>query len=148
MTIGIISDTHGIFREDWKSYFNQCDCLLHAGDVNTKRCYEQFQSLGIPVYLVRGNTDYGEWAEYLPEFMQVPLGGKLFYLVHNKADLPFDLTDADFIVYGHTHCFAHEERYGKIFLNPGSAGESRGDSKSMILLELKETGYEIKRIIL
>ena len=105
MKIGIISDTHGIFREDWKAYFSECDCLLHAGDVNTNKCYEAFQKIGIPVYMVKGNCDRGEFAEFLPEFMRVPLGGKLFYLVHNRADLPFDLTDADFIVYGHTHFF-------------------------------------------
>ena len=148
MKIGIISDTHGIFREDWKPYFAQCDCLLHAGDVDTSRCYEQFQALGIPFYLVRGNCDKGEWAQYIPEFMQVPLGGKLFYLVHNRADLPFDLTDADYVIYGHTHVYEYYERYGKSFLNPGSAGQGRGDLKSMVIMELKEDSCDIKRIIL
>lgn len=148
MKIGIISDTHGIFREDWMPYFAECDCLLHAGDINTSHCYEKFQSLGIPVYMVRGNCDHGAFAEFLPEFMRVPLNGKMFFLVHNRADLPFDLTDADFVIYGHTHCFEHYDRYGKIFINPGSAGESRGDSKSMVILELTDTDYSLKRIYL
>ena len=66
------------------------------------------------MYAVRGNCDHGEWASYLHEFVSVPINGKLFYLVHNKADLPFDLTDADFIIFGHTHVFTHYDRYGKV----------------------------------
>lgn len=146
MKIALISDTHGIFREDWLSYIKDCDCLIHTGDFNTERCYQRFQELGIPMYMVRGNCDMGEWASYLHEFVSVPIGGKLFYLVHNRADLPFDLTDADFIIFGHTHVYTHYERYGKVFINPGSAGENRGAGKSMAVLTLTESGYEVMPI--
>lgn len=146
MRIGIISDTHGIFREEWKEHFANCDCLLHAGDLNTKNCYDRFQELGIPTYIVRGNCDHGAWAQGLPKFMQIPLEGRMFYLVHNRADLPFDLTDADYIIFGHTHVPTEYERYGKIFLNPGSAGEDRGAGKSMAILELTEEENKITHI--
>ena len=76
----------------------------------------------------------------------MPIGGKLFYLVHNRADLPFDLTDADFVVFGHTHVFTHYDRYGKIFLNPGSAVADRGDGKGMAILTLTEDGYALEHI--
>lgn len=138
MKIGILSDTHGIFREDWIPHLTGCDYLIHAGDVNTKTCYEKIESLGIPFYVVRGNSDMGEWAKFLPEFLSVPIGGRIFYIVHNRYDLPFDLTDADFIIYGHTHYYEEYERFGKVYLNPGSAGQPRGDARSMAILELPD----------
>lgn len=148
MKIGVISDTHGIFREEWLTHLSGCDCLIHAGDINTQKCYDKFKETGIPTYMVRGNCDRGGWAAYLPEFLQVPIGGKLFYIVHNKSDLPFDLTDADFVIFGHTHQYAQYGRYGKVFLNPGSAAQPRGDLKSMAILELSGDSYEIRRISL
>lgn len=148
MKIGILSDTHGIFRDDWLPHLTKCDYLIHAGDIDTKRCYEKLNSLGIPIYFVRGNNDHGDWADYLPEFMKVPIGGRLFYVVHNKSDLPFDLTDADFIIFGHTHCYTCYDRFGKVFLNPGSAGQPRGDSRSMAIVELTEDAHDIQRIFL
>lgn len=148
MKIGILSDTHGVFREEWKELLNGCDYLIHAGDINTKACYDSLKGLGIPIYMVKGNNDRGSWADYLPEFLTVPIGGRIFFLVHDKNDLPFDLTDADFIIFGHSHRFASYERFGKVFLNPGSAGQGRGEAKSMAILELTEDSYEIKRIFL
>lgn len=148
MKIGIISDTHGIYRSDWTAYLKECDLLIHAGDVNTEKCYETIKGLGIPLYAVRGNCDHGNWAEKLPEFLSVPIEGKIFYIIHNRSDLPFDLTDADFVIFGHTHCYTYYERFGKVFLNPGSAGQPRGDSRSLAILELKEDDYEVKRIYL
>lgn len=144
MKIGILSDTHGVFREDWVPILTGCDYLIHAGDINTKLCYDKIKALGIPCYFVRGNCDQGSWAEFLPEFLTVPIGGKIFYIIHNKSDLPFDLTDADFVIFGHTHCYAEYERFGKVFINPGTAGQPRGDGRSMAILELKENGYNCR----
>jgi hypothetical protein len=149
MKIALLSDTHGIFREDWIPYITGCDYLIHAGDINSASCYEKIKSLGVPAYFVKGNTDTGEWARNLPEFLSVPIGGKIFYISHNQYDLPFDLTDADFLVFGHTHVYTYYERFGKIYINPGSAGEPRGDSRSMAVLTLNGDGsHEIKRIFL
>ena len=146
MKIALFSDTHGIFRPDWMDIIKDCTYLMHTGDFHTRKCYETFLNIGIPSYMVRGNCDKGEWASYLPEFMPVVIGGKMFYLVHNRADLPLDLTDADFIIYGHTHIFSHENRHGKIYINPGSAGNDRGDGKHMAILELQDDDYKLQQI--
>ena len=37
MKIGIISDTHGIFREEWHRHLDSCDYLIHAGDFCTQK---------------------------------------------------------------------------------------------------------------
>lgn len=148
MRIGILSDTHGVFKDEWISNFKGCDYLIHAGDICTKVCYDKLKSIGIPIYFVRGNCDCGDWAKYLPEFLQVPIGDKIFFIVHNQRDLPYDLTDADFIIFGHTHQYTNFERFGRVFLNPGSAGQPRGDLASMAILEFTDIHYEVRRIYL
>lgn len=148
MKLAIISDTHGIFRPDWTTHITDCDYLIHAGDINSRACYEKLKAIGVPLLAVRGNCDLGSWAQFLPEVLQIRLGGKMFYIVHNKFDLPFDLTDADFVIFGHTHQFETSERYGKIFLNPGSAGQPRGEHAGMAILTLHEDTHEIRHISL
>ena len=32
--IGIISDTHGLLRSEILEILKDCDCIIHAGDVN------------------------------------------------------------------------------------------------------------------
>ena len=103
MKIALVSDTHGVCREELLTQIKKCDYLIHVGDFDREHVYNTLQELGVPMYAVRGNCDRGDWAAYLHEFLAVPIGGKMFYLVHNQMDLPYDLTDADFIVYGHTH---------------------------------------------
>ena len=148
MKIALVSDTHGICREELLEQIKKCDYLIHVGDFERESCYQKLQETGIPMYAVRGNSDRGEWVAYLHAFLAVPIGGKMFYLVHNQMDLPLDLSDADFVIYGHTHVFAHYERHGKVYINPGTAGQDRGDGKSMAVLTLKEDGYKLERIYL
>lgn len=138
MKIGLISDTHGVFREEWIPHIKDCDCLIHAGDVNTRACYDQIKELGVPMYVVRGNSDMGFWADFLPEFLSVSIGGKNFYIVHDRYDLPLDLSGIDFIIFGHTHCYETFERGGRVYINPGSAGQPRWDARSLAILELPD----------
>ena len=54
----------------------------------------------------------------------------------------------DYVFSGHTH---HKliKQFGKtILINPGSAGQPRGDSRSMAIIELTEDAYDIQRIYL
>ena len=46
MKIGIISDTHGIFREEWHRHLDGCDYLIHAGDFCTQKNYDCFRNFG------------------------------------------------------------------------------------------------------
>jgi len=44
--------------------------------------------------------------------------------------------------------YSHYDRYGKVFINPGSAGADRGDGKGFAILELTDNGYDVERILL
>ena len=146
MNIGLISDTHGRFREEWKEHFKRCDYLLHAGDIDSEEAYEWFMNLSIPTYIVQGNCDRGMWAHYLPETMNVPIGGKLFCLIHNRAFLPMDLDEIDYVIFGHTHFPKDEMIEGIRFINPGTAGNDRGAGTSMAILHLEGDSAELERI--
>ena len=77
-----------------------------------------------PLYIVRGNNDK-EWAEGLPHHLTVTLEGVTFFMVHNKKELPADLSGVDVVVFGHSHKYVQEERDGLLWLNPGSCGPRR-----------------------
>ena len=57
--IGIISDTHGLLRQEVLEILKTCDCILHAGDVDRPEILDQLRPLG-NLYAVRGNND-GDW---------------------------------------------------------------------------------------
>lgn len=148
INIGLISDTHGRYKEEWKEHFKRCDMLIHAGDVDEQEAYDWFTELGLPVYIVRGNCDRGVYADFLPENMKIPAGGKLFLVIHNRAYLPWDLDEVDFCIFGHTHIPADEMHDGIRFINPGSAGNDRGAGKSMAILHVEGEEATLERIVL
>ena len=148
INVGLISDTHGRFKEEWKEHFKRCDLLIHAGDLDDSEAYEWFSGLKIPTYIVRGNCDRGMYADYLQDKMIVPAGGKLFLVIHNRAYIPWVFDDVDFVIFGHTHIPADEMRGGIRFINPGSAGNDRGAGKSMAILHLEGEEATLERISL
>lgn len=53
-----------------------------------------------PLHIVRGNNDK-KWAEDLPHSLGFTIEGVRFFLVHNKRDIPLDLSDIGVVIYGH-----------------------------------------------
>ena len=73
MRIGVISDTHGLLRNEVLEILRGCDCILHGGDINNQGVLDTLGQIA-PVYVVRGNNDK-EWAEHLPHDLTVQLEG-------------------------------------------------------------------------
>lgn len=137
--IGIISDTHGLLRPEVKEILQTCDVIFHAGDIDRRDILDELKTLK-PLYVVRGNADK-EWAQSLPAELTVELFGHKFYLIHNKKEISAEAEGADFIVYGHSHKYSHEEKDGQIRLNPGSCGKRRFTLPiTMALAEIEEDG--------
>ncbi len=129
-TIGVISDTHGLLRDEAVSALEGSDLILHAGDVGDPDILERL-ALIAPVSVVRGNTDYGDAAAAWPETDVVCLTSDgrevLAYLLHDIELLDLDPGAAGFsvVVYGHSHRPAVEHRDGVLYFNPGAAGHRR-----------------------
>lgn len=121
--IGVLSDTHGKLREEVLEILQGCDVILHAGDCNTPQVLERLREIA-PLYVVRGNADK-EWAEELPQTLSEEICGLRFFMVHNKKEIPADITGYDLVVYGHSHKYEERREGNCLYLNPGSCGPRR-----------------------
>jgi putative phosphoesterase len=124
--IGLISDTHGLVRDEAIAALQGCTHILHAGDIDRPEVLEQLRRLA-PVTAVRGNNDRGEWAHAIPEYEVVEFGPVSVYLRHDEAELDVDPKAAGFrvMMFGHSHRPKVETRDGVLWVNPGSAGPRR-----------------------
>ncbi len=124
--IGLISDTHGLLRDEALRALDGSELILHAGDVGKPEILDELRKLA-PVIAVRGNIDSGAWAASLPATAVIEAGPLVIYMLHDVHDLDLDPAAAGFglVVSGHSHQPNREERNGVLFVNPGSAGPRR-----------------------
>ena len=124
--IGIISDTHGLLREQAIDVLNGVDLILHAGDVGSQQVLDDLEKIA-PVVAVRGNNDKGDWAESLPDWEVVEIGKVSIYMLHDIKEIDISPSGGSFqvVVSGHSHNPSVEERRGVLYVNPGSAGPRR-----------------------
>ena len=141
----ILSDTHGLLRPEVLDHLSQADAIIHGGDINTQAIVDQLQSFA-PLHIVQGNNDQ-EWAEGLPYSLTFTIEGIRFFLVHNKRDVPQDLSDVDVVVYGHSHKYACEGWNGVLWLNPGSCGRRRFDQEITLAVMTAEDGqFQVEKV--
>lgn len=134
--VGVISDTHGLLREEAVEALAGVGSIVHAGDVDSPEILERLERIA-PVKAVRGNVDHGSWAAQLPTTRVVEEGGRQLYVLHDPDDLDLDPAAAGFdvVIHGHTHRTRNERIGGVLYLNPGSAGPQRpGRSASVAYL--------------
>ena len=138
MRLAILSDTHGLLRPEVAELLKSADAILHGGDINRQSIVDQLRQYA-PLYVVRGNNDK-EWAEAIPHDLTVTLGGVTFCVVHNRREVPADLSEVDAVVFGHSHKYAEEERDGRLWLNPGSCGPRRFRQEITLMMAEAEDG--------
>jgi putative phosphoesterase len=126
VTIGVISDTHGLLRPEAIVALKDSELIVHAGDVGDPQILERLRAVA-PTRAVRGNVDAGSWANALPLTEVVEAGALQLYVLHNLSDLDLDPKAAGFaaVITGHTHRPLAEWRDDVLYLNPGSAGPRR-----------------------
>jgi putative phosphoesterase len=124
--VGLISDTHGLLREDAVRALEGCAWIVHAGDVGRAEILERLREIA-PVVAVKGNIDTAPWAAALPATAVVEAAGVRIYALHRIQDLDVDPGAAGYrvVVSGHSHQPGSFERDGILFVNPGSAGPRR-----------------------
>ena len=124
--VGVIADTHGLLRPEAIAALAGVDHILHAGDVGDSDILTRLKAVA-PVTAIRGNIDVSGACALLPATDCVELAGRLFYLVHSRADLDINPETAGIaaVISGHSHRPVAETHKGVLYLNPGSAGPRR-----------------------
>lgn len=145
MKLAILSDTHGLLRPEVTEHLKTADAILHAGDINKQSIVDELRQYA-PLHIVRGNNDR-EWAQNIPHDLTVTLDGVTFYMVHNRKELPADLSGVDAVVFGHSHKYLQEEKDGVLWLNPGSCGPRRFHQEiTMMMAEITDGTLHVEKI--
>jgi putative phosphoesterase len=124
--LGLISDTHGLLREEAVRALRGSDLILHAGDVGAPEILDTLKTIA-PVVAVRGNVDTDKWGQTLPFTEVLQVGSVMIYMLHILQDLDVNPAAAGFgiVVSGHSHKPGQTEKDGVFYINPGSAGPRR-----------------------
>jgi putative phosphoesterase len=125
-TVGVISDTHGLLREEAIAVLAGVSLIVHAGDVGSPEVLRALAEIA-PVKAVRGNVDRDAWARKLPLTRTVTVEHARIFVLHDVAQLDFDPAARGYaaVISGHSHKAREEVRNGVLYLNPGSAGPRR-----------------------
>lgn len=126
MLIGLISDTHGLLRPEALAALQGCERIIHAGDIGKPAVLDGLRALA-PVDAIRGNIDTADWAQALPDRLDLQVGDLRVHVLHDLKELDIDPQAAgiDVVIAGHSHQPNIERRDGVLYINPGSAGPRR-----------------------
>jgi uncharacterized protein len=117
-TLGIISDTHGLLREEAIKLLYGVDHIIHAGDIGEPNILQRLAAVA-PVSAIRGNIDVQPWASSLPDTIQTTLFGQKIYVIHDRNELA--IAPAEMGI----HRASVEKLNDVLYVNPGSAGPRR-----------------------
>jgi putative phosphoesterase len=132
MRIAVFSDTHDRFPPSLPHQLSGADEIWHLGDVCDPLVLSEFEALGRPLTVVRGNCDEHPW----PEAATLTREGVTFLLTHIP---PTDVApEIKAVLHGHTHRPRDEKLRGVRWLNPGCITRpNRGYPPSFAWLTVK-----------
>lgn len=134
--IAVFGDTHDCFPPGLPALLAAADELWHLGDVCEPATLVEFEQLGRPLSVVRGNND---WHPAWPLTRRLERRGRVFHLEHiAPRHAP---PGAEFVLSGHTHVPADEaDAAGVRWLNPGCITRPRARVRSFAWLTLGAAG--------
>ncbi|WP_373599947.1 metallophosphoesterase family protein [Paraclostridium bifermentans] len=148
MKIGIISDTHGLLREKVKENLNDCNIILHAGDIGKIEIIDKLEGIG-HTFCVKGNCDKNIDFKDTKESVVIDIKGIKFYLIHDIKTIKEDLVDLDIdiVIFGHSHKKDSFKKDNMWYINPGSVGPKRFNLPiTMAKLEICDLGKEKSKL--
>lgn len=144
MRIAVISDTHDHYPPDFPERLKGADEIWHLGDVCAPDVLVEFEQLGPPLFVVRGNCDPDL---FWPLTRDLEREKVKFHLTHIPPDRA--PAGAQVVLHGHTHVPRDEVELGVRWLNPGCISRPRGVPSSFGWLTLAKgrvTKWEIVRV--
>jgi len=159
VTVGILSDSHGFLHTKIAEVVNQCDYILHAGDIFNAHILEQLKPKK-QLLAVSGNNDYpalwsaeeADIVNALPERAELDVPGGLIVMEHGHRlgnhpeheRLRSDHAQARMVVYGHTHRRVIDQQSEPWVINPGASGKIRTHGgPSCLVLFASEAEWKI-----
>lgn len=139
MRIAVISDTHGSYPTDLPERLRGADEIWHLGDVGGPETLVEFEQLGVPVRVVRGNCD--DWIAW-PPTLDLEREGVKFHLVHipPRRGAP---AGTRVLLHGHLHVPRDEvDVRGVRWLSPGCISQPRGKGCSFGWLDAGGGGFK------
>jgi putative phosphoesterase len=124
LLIGVISDTHGLVREEALKALKGTDVIFHGGDIGSIEVLNELTKIA-PVVAVRGNCDRAAWSRELPVSRSFELGQYRFLIIHKLQDLEKPPGPLDAVIFGHSHQAKAYVNEQILYVNPGSAGPKR-----------------------
>ncbi len=163
VTVGILSDSHGYLDPRVAEVVNQCDYIVHAGDIFNAHVLQQLKP-NKELIAVRGNNDYPSFwkteeaaiVKALPETAKLEVPGGAIYIEHGHRlgnhpehdRLRSDHAEARLIVYGHTHHRIIDQQAKPWVVNPGASGKVRTHGgPSCLVLYASETEWKIEQVL-
>ncbi len=132
VSIGIITDTHGVYDPAIERHFAGVKEILHAGDIGGAHVIQRLRRLA-PVTAVSGNVD-GYESSGFPRRLIVRRNGvsiALCHVLYERGKLAPDAAawleeeQPDVCVFGHSHRPMIDSHGCTLLFNPGSAGPRR-----------------------
>lgn len=119
ISVGVVSDTHGMLSDALLAELATNDYIVHAGDICSTSNYDSLCNIA-PLYACLGNNDgrylYGPHVGKITRFV---LGGLRWQVCHYRELL--DLASCDIAICGHTHRpFVEHTKSNVLVMNPGS----------------------------
>ena len=146
----VFSDSHGNLENllDVLRQYPKMEAVFFLGDVEGDADRLR-RSTPYPVYMVRGNCDYGG---DIPLELEIEFVGKKIALTHGHRYLNYGGIDAlenwalmqgvDIVMFGHTHIPYLDEGEDLTMLNPGSISRPRqeGHIPTYTVMEVEDDG--------
>lgn len=133
MYVGLISDTHGRFDEQFREFFAPVDVIWHAGDFGGDSSFPAEIAEFKPLVGVYGNCDGQDIRHDYPGHQLLVVQGLRILMTHIggspghydvRARMLIEQTHPDVFICGHSHILKvmQDRQNGMLYINPGAAG--------------------------
>ena len=133
MYIGLISDTHGVFDDEFRRFLEPVDCIWHAGDWGGGEEFTRGITSLKKVIGVHGNCDGQDIRWLFPAVQNFECEGLRVLMTHiggspghydYRAYALIDNVKPDIFVCGHSHILKvmRDKTNSLMYINPGAAG--------------------------
>ena len=143
--IGIISDTHSCWDENFREVFRECDEIWHCGDIGDISIISKLCDIA-EVKAVCGNIDHGEVRRSYQEKLTFVCEGVNVFMTHIGGypgkyapgiKVQLKKENIKLFIDGHSHILRvmPDNELGLLHINPGAAG-TQGWQKKRTLVRI------------